>query len=223
MLYLVPTPVGNLEDMTLRALRVLREVDYVLAEDTRVTRKLLRHFLIEVPVKAYHAHNEHAVTPKIIRDLSAGKNISLVCDAGTPGISDPGYLLVNACIEARIPYTCLPGATAIIPALVMSGMPLHAFQFTGFLPQKKGRKTAWEEIAGSRSTTAFYESPHRLIKSLQEAIVYCGTERRICVVREISKIHEEAYRDTISGALTYYRDHPEKCVGEIVIILEGAK
>ena len=219
MLYLIPTPVGNLEDITLRALRTLKEVDYVLAEDTRVSRKLLSHYDIQVTVKAYHAHNEHAATNAVIRDLQEGKKIGLVTDAGTPGISDPGYLLVNACIENDIPYTCLPGANAVIPALVMSGFPLHAFQFIGFLPQKKGRQTTWEKLAETDTTVAFYESPHRLLRALGEAVKHCGPKRKICVVREISKIHEEAKRGSTVEVLQYYQDNPEKCAGEIVIVL----
>ena len=222
MLYLVPTPVGNLEDITLRALRILKEVDYVLTEDTRVTRKLLSHYQLAVPVKAYHAHNEHAATASVIADLKAGKQIAMVTDAGTPGISDPGYLLVNTCMEHDLPYTCLPGATALIPALVMSGLPLHAFYFAGFLPQKKGRKTAWEQLAKQPMTTAVYESPHRLLKNLEEAVNYCGADRMVCVVREISKIHEEVYRGPASDVLRYYQDHPEKCAGQIVLIIGAA-
>lgn len=223
MLYLVPTPLGNLEDITLRALRVLKEVDYILVEDTRVTRKLCQHFEITTPLKAYHAHNEHGLTPQIIQDLLSGKHIALVTDAGTPGISDPGYLLVKACHEKQIPFTCLPGANAVIPALVMSGLPLHAFRFIGFLPQKKGRQTAWKELSTYPETTAFFESPHRLLKCLEEAIQYCGAQRIICVAREISKIHEEAYKGTTEEVYQYYQSHPEKCVGEIVVVLEGAK
>ena len=219
MLYLVPTPVGNLEDITLRALRILKEVDVILAEDTRVTRKLLSHFGVTTPVRAYHAHNEHQATASVLRDLTEGKSIAIVTDAGTPGISDPGYLLVNACIEHDVPYTCLPGANALIPALVMSGFPLHAFQFIGFLPQKKGRQTAWQTLSETHVTVAFYESPHRLIRALEEAVKHCGPERLICVVREISKIHEEAKRGSTADVLLYYQNNPDKCVGEIVVVL----
>lgn len=223
MLYLVPTPIGNLEDLTFRALRILREVEYILAEDTRTTRRLCQHYEIQTPLRAYHAHNEHGATQGILEDLQQGKHIAVVTDAGTPGISDPGYLLVRACQEHDIPYTCLPGPNAIIPALVMSGMPLHAFHFMGFLPQKKGRQTAWKQIAAYPFTTAFYESPHRLLKCLEEAVMYCGTERLISVVREISKVYEEVRRDNTSAVLAYYQSHPDKCVGEIVVVLHGAE
>jgi 16S rRNA (cytidine1402-2'-O)-methyltransferase len=221
MLYLVPTPVGNLEDMTLRGVRVLREVDYILAEDTRVTRKLLQHYEITTPLKAYHAHNEHRATEHVVEDLKTGKNIALVTDAGTPGISDPGYLLVNACHEHAIAFTCLPGANSVLPAIILSGLPLHEFQFMGFLPQKKGRKSVWERICRHSHTTAFFESPHRLIKCLEEAVERCGPVRTICVVREISKMHEEAKRGSTEEVLNYYKTHPEKCVGEIVVVLSG--
>ena len=221
MLYLVPTPIGNLEDITLRALRILKEVDYILTEDTRVTRKLMQHFKITTPLKAYHAHNEHAATEHLIGELKSGKSIALVSDAGTPGISDPGYLLVNACHEHRIPLTCLPGANSVVPALVLSGLPLHEFQFTGFLPQKKGRQTVWQRISIHPHTTVFFESPHRLLKCLEEAIRYCGSDRVICVVREISKIHEEVQRGRTEDVFDFYKSHPDKCVGEIVVILAG--
>ncbi len=221
MLYLVPTPLGNLEDITLRALRILKEVDYILAEDTRVSRKLLQHFEITTSIRAYHAHNEHGITEQIVQDLATGKNIALISDAGTPGISDPGFLLVNACLEKHIPFTCLPGANAVIPALIMSGLPLHEFHFAGFLPQKKGRQTAWQRISQYQNTTALFESPHRLLKCLEEVIKYCGTERTVCVVREISKVFEEVKRGIASEVLKYYQEHPDKCVGEIVIIIQG--
>jgi 16S rRNA (cytidine1402-2'-O)-methyltransferase len=223
MLYVVPTPLGNLEDITLRALRVLKSVEYILCEDTRVSRKLLNHYEIATPLKAYHAHNEHKITDHIIEDLKSAKEIALISDAGTPGISDPGYLLVNACHDHEIPVSCLPGATAIIPALVMSGLPLHAFEFAGFLPQKKGRKTAWLSLCENLNTTVLYESPHRLIKWLEEANAYCGPERIVCVVREISKIHEEVKRGNVADVLQYYISNPDKCVGEIVIMLSGKK
>jgi 16S rRNA (cytidine1402-2'-O)-methyltransferase len=221
MLYLVPTPIGNLEDITLRALRVLKESDYILVEDTRMTRKLLSHYEISAPLKAYHAHNEHTFTKTVLRDLTHGKQIALVSDAGTPGISDPGFLLVNACLENQIPFSCLPGANAIIPALVMSGLPLHEFLFAGFLPQKKGRQTIWQRLSINTSTWAVYESPHRLIKALTECNTHCGPERQICVIREISKIYEEVKRGTAADVLQYYQDHPDKCVGEIVLVISG--
>lgn len=223
MLYLIPTPLGNLEDITLRALRLLKEVDYILAEDTRTAGKLMKHFEIATSLRSYHSHNEHGVTNRIIEDLKAGKNIALISDAGTPGISDPGYLLVNACHENEIQVTCLPGASAVIPALVMSGLPLHEFHFAGFLPQKKGRQTTWKRIAQYAHTVVLYESPHRLLKCLSEAKEFCGTERRVCVVREISKIYEEAKRGSADQVLKYYEAHPDKCVGEIVIVIEGVQ
>jgi 16S rRNA (cytidine1402-2'-O)-methyltransferase len=223
MLYLVPTPLGNLEDITLRALRILKEVEYILAEDTRVSRKLLQHFEITTPLRAYHAHNEHGITAQIVQDLLTGMHIALISDAGTPGISDPGFLLVNACLEKKLPFTCLPGANAIIPALTMSGLPLHEFHFAGFLPQKKGRHTAWERISQYLNTTALFESPHRLLKCLEEITKYCGPERLVCVVREISKVFEEVKRGPASEVLAYYQEHPDKCVGEIVVILDGGK
>ncbi len=221
MLYLVPTPVGNLEDITLRALDVLRSAQYILAEDTRTTRKLLSRYEITTRLRVYHAHNEHVLTPQIIADLSAGMDIAMVTDAGTPGISDPGYLLVNACQQADLPYSCLPGATAFVPALVMSGLPSHTFTFAGFLPQKKGRKNAWEKLRALPATLVLYESPHRLLRCLSEVITHFGAEHEIAVVREISKIHEEVRRGSTESVLTYYRDHPEKCVGEIVVIIAG--
>ena len=205
----------------MRALRILRESDYILAEDTRISRKLLSHYEISAPLKAYHAHNEHAFTKHVIKDLAHGKQIALVSDAGTPGISDPGFLLVNACIEQGISFTCLPGANAIVPALVMSGLPLHEFCFAGFLPQKKGRQTAWQRLSQNTTTWAVYESPHRLIKALQECLAHCGAERQICVVREISKIYEEVRRGNAADVLKYYQEHPDKCVGEIVLVVEG--
>ena len=221
MLYLVPTPIGNLEDITLRALRILKEVDFILAEDTRITRKLLSHYEISAPLKAYHAHNEHTFTKQVLRDLGQGQTIALVTDAGTPGISDPGFLLVNACISQGIPYSCLPGANAIIPAFVMSGLPLHEFTFAGFLPQKKGRRTAWLRLSKHNTTWAVYESPHRLIRSLTECIEHCGADRQICVIREISKIHEEVRRGTAGEVLQYYESNPDKVAGEIVLVVGG--
>lgn len=221
MLYLVPTPLGNLEDITLRALRILKEVDYILAEDTRVSRKLLQHFEIATPLRAYHMHNEHGITGQIVQDLKEDKKVALISDAGTPGISDPGFLLVNACHEQGIAFTCLPGANAVIPALVMSGMPLHEFHFAGFLPQKKGRQTAWKQFSQYEHTTAFFESPHRLLKCLAEVIQYCGSDRIVCVVREISKIYEEVKKGSAEEVLQYYQAHPDKCVGEIVVVLQG--
>jgi 16S rRNA (cytidine1402-2'-O)-methyltransferase len=220
MLYLVPTPVGNLEDITLRALEVLRTVDYILAEDTRVTGKLLSKYEISNTLRAYHAHNEHRATALVIEDLKAGQNIALVSDAGTPGLSDPGFLLVNACHEAGIPYTCLPGATSLIPALVMSGFPVEPFRYEGFLPHKKGRSKRWKEIASSTITTVVFESPHRLTRFLREAQEHLDPDREIAVVREISKLHEEVHRGTPEELRSFFDNHPGKAKGEITIVIE---
>jgi 16S rRNA (cytidine1402-2'-O)-methyltransferase len=186
-----------------------------------MTRKLLSHYEISSPLKAYHAHNEHTFTRHVLEDLASGKTVALVSDAGTPGISDPGFLLVNACLEQEIPFSCLPGASAMIPAFVMSGLPLHEFLFAGFFPKKKGRQSTWQRLSQHQSTWAFYESPHRLLKALTECNEHCGSERDICVVREISKIHEEVKRGPAEVVLQYYQAHPDKCVGEIVIVVSG--
>ena len=219
MLYIVPTPIGNLEDITLRAIRILGEVDYVLAEDTRVTGKLLKHLEINQTIRTFHAHNEHARLDEILKDLEAGTDIALVGDAGTPGISDPGYLLVRECAERNIPVTCLPGPTAIIPAVVLSAFPVDAFSFIGFLPHKKGRQTRWLEIAADVGTQVIYESPHRLVRFLKEASRYLQPDRSVAVVREISKIHEEVHRGTASELLTFFENTPSKAKGEIVIVI----
>jgi len=221
MLYLVPTPIGNLEDMTFRAISTLQNVDVILAEDTRTSGKLLRHFNIDKPLWAFHAFNEHKSTINIINHLREGKSIALISDAGTPGISDPGFLLVKACKEQNITVSCLPGATAFVPALVSSGMSTDKFYFEGFLPHKKGRQTRWEYLKTLETTIILYESPHRLDKCLVEISAHLGSDRLICVAREISKRYEEFRTATVAEAITHYTRKPAK--GEIVIIIEGKK
>lgn len=218
-LFLVPTPIGNLEDITLRSIRILEACDLIFAEDSRVTKKLLNHLNIQKSVYPFHAHNEHKILQNVIDKISQNETTVLVSDAGTPGISDPGFLLVRACIEAKIKITCLPGATAIIPALVASGFPCDRFCFEGFLPHKKGRHTKLLVLAEEERTLVLYESPHRLVKCLGQIEEYFGPDRNVCVVREISKIYEEYQRGTASEVKTHYENHPPK--GEIVIIIEG--
>lgn len=222
MLYLVPTPVGNLKDISLRALDVLNEVDLILAEDTRHFGKLKKHYEIETSVRSYHAHNEHQTVPNLISDMSAGMSIALVTDAGTPGISDPGFLLVRACHDDNIKVTALPGATAFVPAIVSSGIPCDKFFFEGFLPQKKGRKTRLEFLSKLPETFVLYESPYRLLKCLKELAQHCGEDRQVCVAREISKIHEDVVRATIPKLIEYYSSKT-KIKGEIVIVVSGNK
>ncbi len=217
-LTLVPTPIGNLEDITLRALRVLREAGLILAEDTRTTGKLLKHFDIQNRLQSYHIHNEHQSVQKVVDMLVAGTEIALVSDAGTPGISDPGFLLVRACIENNIEVECLPGATAFVPALVKSGFPTDRFFFEGFLPHKKGRQTRLKALAGLPYTLVFYESPHRLVKTLEQFARYFGNERKASVSRELTKIHEETVRGTLEELTTFYKD--KKIKGEIVIVVD---
>ena len=216
---LVPTPVGNLEDITLRALRMLREADCIYAEDTRVTRKLLNHYEIQKPVYPFHAHNEHRTLEFVMDKIKENNLTVLVSDAGTPGISDPGFLLVRACIEADIVVSCLPGATALIPALVGSGFGSDRFCFEGFLPHKKGRQTKLKELALEERTVVLYESPHRLVKCLGQIAEFFEPTRKVCVAREISKIYEEFKRGEVQDVLKHYESHPPK--GEIVIIIEG--
>ena len=218
-LYLVPTPIGNLEDITLRALRVLREVDLVLAEDTRTSGKLLKHYDIDQRVASYHQFNEHKTLEGLIRQLSAGQTMALITDAGTPGISDPGFLLVRECIRAGVDVECLPGATAFVPALVNSGFPCDKFVFEGFLPHKKGRQTRLKELALQPYTIILYESPFRLVKTLEQLSEFLGTGRRACVSRELTKIYEENRRGLLPELASWYQAHPPK--GEIVIVLEG--
>lgn len=219
MLYLVPTPVGNLEDISLRALRLLKEVDLILAEDTRTTRKLLAHYDIHTPLKAYHAHNEHRLTETLVAQMAAGSTFALVSDAGTPGISDPGFLLVRACVAAGVPVRALPGPTAFVPALVASGLPCDRFFFEGFLPHKKGRQTRLQWLAELPYTFVLYESPHRLQKCLAQLAEHCGAERPACVARELSKVHETYVRGTLAELVAHFEAHPPR--GEIVIVVGG--
>lgn len=218
-LYLVPTPIGNLQDITLRALEVLQSVDIILAEDTRTTGKLLKHYKIHKPLESYHIFNEHKTVLRIIERLKSGQKMALVSDAGTPGISDPGFLLVRAAKEAGIIVNCLPGPTAFVPALINSGLPNDRFIFEGFLPHKKGRKTRIENLQEEDRTMVFFESPHRLMKTLQQFALVFGEERMACVSREISKIHEENIRGTLKELIAYYQENPIK--GEIVLTVAG--
>ena len=220
-LYLIPTPIGNLEDMTLRSIRVLKEVDVIFAEDTRTSGQLLKHLDISKPLFAHHAHNEHVGVAGVIKLLKEGKVVGLISDAGTPGISDPGFLLVKTCIERGIAVETLPGATALIPALVNSGFPLDRFVFEGFLPHKKGRQTRWKAIAEEERTTVLYESPHRLHKALEQIIEFIGPDRPIMVARELSKMHEQMVRGSAKEVLTYFDQNPDKIRGEIVIVIAG--
>lgn len=219
-LYLVPTPIGNLEDITLRALRILKEVDLILAEDTRTSSKLLRHYEIDKKVLAHHQFNEHKTTESLVRQLQEGTTMALITDAGTPGISDPGFLLARACIQAGIEVECLPGATAFVPALVNSGLPSDRFLFEGFLPHKKGRQTRLKELATQPYTFILYESPFRLVKSLEQLAAYLGPERQACVSRELTKIYEENRRGTLAELASWYTAHTPK--GEIVLIVAGS-
>ncbi|HPT14813.1 MAG TPA: 16S rRNA (cytidine(1402)-2'-O)-methyltransferase [Bacteroidales bacterium] len=218
-LYLVPTPIGNLEDITLRAIRVLKEVDIILAEDTRTSGNLLRHYEIDKKVMAHHQFNEHKTVESVVQRIAGGQTVALITDAGTPGISDPGFLLVRACAEAGIAVECLPGATAFVPALVNSGFPCDRFYFEGFLPHKKGRQTKLIELAGLQQTFILYESPFRLVKTLEQLSEYLGNERRACVSRELTKVFEENRRGTIAELAAWYKVHAPK--GEIVIVVEA--
>jgi 16S rRNA (cytidine1402-2'-O)-methyltransferase len=221
MLFIVPTPIGNLDDMTYRAVKTLSEVDYILAEDTRTSKPLLQHYGIQTPLRAHHAHNEHQAVMQVVNDLKNGKKVALISDAGTPGISDPGFLVVRACVEAGLELTCLPGATAFVPALVASGLPCDRFYFEGFLPHKKGRQSRLQVISVMENTVVLYESPHRLLKCLEQLQEFCGADRRVVVCREISKMFEEKARGTVEEVLKYYTTNPSKIKGEIVIILAG--
>ncbi len=219
MLILVPTPIGNLEDMTYRAVRVLSEVDGILAEDTRQTSKLLKHYAISKPVSAFHQHNEHKALQRMIERMQGGETLALVSDAGTPGISDPGFLLVRECIKNDIKIETLPGATAFVPALVNSGLPCDRFVFEGFLPHKKGRQTKLKLLAQEERTIVLYESPHRLVKTLGQLIEFFEEDRTVCVSRELTKVYEENRRGKCSEVLKHYEEHPPK--GEIVLIIAG--
>lgn len=218
-LCIVPTPIGNLEDITLRAIRMFKECDVIFAEDTRVTKKLLNHFEISKPVIPFHAHNEHKALQSAIDRIKANNLTVLVSDAGTPGISDPGFLLARECVTAGIDMECLPGPTAFVPALVASGFPCDKFVFEGFLPHKKGRQTRLIKLSEEERTVILYESPHRLVKCLGQLEEFFGPERKVCVVREISKMFEEYKRGTATEVREYYEKNPPK--GEIVIIVEG--
>lgn len=219
MLYLVPTPIGNLKDITLRALEVLKEVDLILAEDTRTSSHLLNHYQVNRPLSPYHQHNEHKVLQHIVNQLLEGKNIAVITDAGTPGISDPAFLLVRECIKTGIKVECLPGATAVIPALVNSGIPTNRFAFEGFLPIKKGRQTLLKQLAEEERTLVFYESPMRLVKTLEDFIQYFGAERLCSVSRELTKMFEETVRGTLTEVVEHYKAKGVK--GEIVIVVAG--
>lgn len=220
-LYLVPTPIGNLEDMTLRAIKVLKEVDFILAEDTRTSGKLLKHFTIETPMHSHHMHNEHKTVNGIIQRILSGETCALISDAGTPAISDPGFLLTRACIQNHIEIDCLPGATAFVPALVNSGLPNDKFIFEGFLPVKKGRQTRLQFLAEETRTLIFYESPHKLVKTLSDFVNYFGAERQVSVSRELTKLFEETIRGSVKEVLEHFIIKPPK--GEIVLVVEGKK
>ncbi|NYJ26289.1 16S rRNA (cytidine(1402)-2'-O)-methyltransferase [Allomuricauda sp. ARW1Y1] len=220
-LYLVPTPIGNLEDMTLRAIKVLKEVDVVLAEDTRTSGKLLKHFEIDTPLQSHHMHNEHKQVDGLVQKMKEGAIYALISDAGTPAISDPGFLLTRACVENDIEVECLPGPTAFVPALVNSGLPNDRFVFEGFLPIKKGRQTRLLELAEETRTMVFYESPHKLIKTLTHFGEYFGEDRAISVSRELTKLYEETVRGTIAELIAYFTTKAPK--GEFVIVVGGKK
>lgn len=218
-LYLVPTPIGNLEDMTFRAVKVLKEVDLILAEDTRTSGKLLKHFDITTPMQSHHMHNEHKTVSRVIERLNNGETIALISDAGTPAISDPGFLLTRACVQNNIKIECLPGATAFVPALVNSGLPNDRFVFEGFLPPKKGRQTRLKLLAEETRTMIFYVSPHKLVKTLTQFAEYFGEERQVSVSRELTKMFEETIRGTVVEVLKHYQEKAPK--GEIVLIVAG--
>ncbi len=221
ILYIVPTPIGNLEDITLRAIRILKEVDLIIAEDTRQSLKLLNHFEIKKSLQSYHMHNEHKVLQRYVDEILDGKNIALISDAGTPAISDPGFLLVRECLKNNIKVDCLPGATAFVPALVKSGLPADSFCFEGFLPEKKGRQTMLKKLCEEERTIILYESPHRLIKTLKQFIEYFGSERQISVSRELTKTFEETVNGTITEVLNHFENNTVK--GEFVIVIDGKK
>lgn len=218
VLYLIPTPIGNLEDITFRAVRILKEVQTILAEDTRTSKKLLQHYNIDTRLESFHAHNEHKQLPRIIERLGGGEKIALISDAGTPGISDPGFLLTRACVEEEIAFECLPGATAFIPALIKSGLPSDTFLYEGFLPHKKGRQTKLQQLAEETRTIVLYESPYRLIKVLEEVEQFFG-DRRVSVSRELTKLHEETVNGLASEVKAYFQEKGVK--GEIVVVIAG--
>jgi len=218
-LYIVPTPIGNLEDITFRAIRVLKEADLILAEDTRTSGKLLKYYDISTHMHSHHMHNEHKTVENLVARLKSGETIALISDAGTPAISDPGFLLTRACVENNIDVDCLPGATAFVPALVNSGLPNDRFVFEGFLPEKKGRQTRYLALAEETRTMIFYVSPHKLVKTLAEFVKYFGGERPVSISRELSKLHEETIRGTATEVLKHYEAKPPK--GEIVAVVGG--
>lgn len=220
-LYIVPTPIGNLEDMTFRAIKVLETADLILAEDTRTSGKLLKHYEITTQMQSHHMHNEHKTIDRIVQRLQSGEIIALISDAGTPAISDPGFLLTRACVENGIEVDCLPGATAFVPALVNSGLPNDKFVFEGFLPVKKGRQTRLQLLAEESRTIIFYESPHKLLKTLGNFAEYFGADRQVSVSRELSKLHEETIRGTVGEVIKHFENKPPK--GEIVVVLGGKK
>jgi len=219
MLYLVPTPLGNLKDITLRAIEVLQTVDVILCEDTRTSSKLLHHYNIQKPLSPYHQHNEHKIATHLVDQMKAGKTFALITDAGTPAISDPAFLLVRECVANDVKVECLPGATAFVPALVNSGLPTNSFVFEGFLPLKKGRQTKLKQLALEERTIILYESPMRLVKSLEEFAVYFGIDRQCCVSRELTKLFEENKRGTLQEVAAYFKAKAVK--GEIVIVIQG--
>lgn len=218
-LYLVPTPIGNLSDITLRALEVLKAADLILCEDTRTSGRLLKHFAISKPLQSFHNFNEHRLLDSLIRRMEGGEVMALISDAGTPGISDPGFLIARACLQAGLLIECLPGATAFVPALIKSGLAADRFAFEGFLPQKKGRQTMLKKLADEERTMIFYESPHRLIKTLQQFSANFGAERRISVSRELTKLYEETFNGPIHAVIAHFSEKEVK--GEIVIVVEG--
>ncbi|WP_027455329.1 16S rRNA (cytidine(1402)-2'-O)-methyltransferase [Xylanibacter brevis] len=218
-LYIVPTPVGNMEDMTLRAIRILKEVDLILAEDTRTSGILLKHFDIKNQLLSHHKFNEHGTSASVVQRLLAGQNVALISDAGTPGISDPGFFLAREAVRAGVEVQCLPGATAFVPALVSSGLPCDRFAFEGFLPQKKGRQTKLQSLVDEERTMIFYESPYRLLKTLQQFAEFFGADRQVSVCREISKIHEESVRGSLEEVIAHFTATEPR--GEIVIVLAG--
>jgi 16S rRNA (cytidine1402-2'-O)-methyltransferase len=219
MLYIIPTPIGNLADFTFRAVEILKQVDLILAEDTRTSGVLLNHYQIQKPISPYHQHNEHKIVNHLAEQMQAGKTVALLTDAGTPGISDPAFLLVRECVKHDIRVECLPGATAFVPALVNSGLPINSFCFEGFLPLKKGRQTAFKKLATEERTMVFYESPMRLVKTLNDCIAYFGADRQCCVSRELTKKFEENKRGTLQEVHDYFNEKTVK--GEIVLVVEG--
>ncbi len=220
-LFIVPTPIGNLADITFRAIEILKSVDLILAEDTRTSSVLLQHYHVQKPISPYHQHNEHKIIHHLTEQLLGGKTIALLTDAGTPGISDPAFLLVRECVKHDIKVECLPGATAFVPALVNSGLPMNSFCFEGFLPLKKGRQTFLKKMAGEERTMVFYESPMRLVKTLNDFMAYFGAERQCCVSRELTKKFEENKRGSLQEVHEYFNAKPVK--GEIVIVVQGKK